>query len=131
MTDVPGSPFPPIAEYAFLSNCHTGALIAPDGSVGWLSTPRFDSASCFGNLLDRGAGYFRFGPYGINVPTHRAYLPGTMVLVTTWHTPGGWVEIRDALTMAPRSGPDKTTPPGQQRPGAMPCGQHEDSSWLP
>jgi hypothetical protein len=26
------SPFPPIAEYAFLSNCHTGALIAPDGS---------------------------------------------------------------------------------------------------
>ncbi len=76
MTDVPGSPFPPIAEYAFLSNCHTGALIAPDGSVGWLSTPRFDSASCFGNLLDRGAGYFRFGPYGINVPTHRAYLAG-------------------------------------------------------
>ena len=30
------SPFPPIADYAFLSNCHTGALIAPDGGVGWL-----------------------------------------------------------------------------------------------
>ena len=25
------SPFPPIAEYAFLSDCHTGALVAPDG----------------------------------------------------------------------------------------------------
>ncbi len=25
------SPFPPIADYAFLSNCHTGALVAPDG----------------------------------------------------------------------------------------------------
>ena len=25
------SPFPPIAEFAFLSNCHTGALVAPDG----------------------------------------------------------------------------------------------------
>jgi GH15 family glucan-1,4-alpha-glucosidase len=110
VTDQPGSPFPPIAEYAFLSNCHTGALIAPDGSVGWLCAPRFDSPSCFGTLLDRGAGYFRFGPYGINVPTHRAYVPGTTVLVTTWHTPGGWVEIRDALTMAPRSGPDDTTP---------------------
>ena len=110
MSSLASSPFPPIAEYAFLSNCHTGALVAPDGSVDWLCAPRFDSPSTFGNLLDRGAGYFRFAPYGINVPNHRAYEPGTTVLVTTWHTPGGWVEIRDALTMAPRSGPDETTP---------------------
>ena len=27
------SPFPPIADYAFLSNCHTGALVAMDGAV--------------------------------------------------------------------------------------------------
>ena len=60
------SPFPPIADYAFLSNCHTGALIAPDGSVDWLCVPSFDSPSAFGNLLDRGAGSFRFGPFGIN-----------------------------------------------------------------
>jgi GH15 family glucan-1,4-alpha-glucosidase len=39
------SPFPPIADYAFLSNCHTGALIAPDGAVDWLCIPRFDSAT--------------------------------------------------------------------------------------
>ena len=25
------SPFPPIADYAFLSNCHTGALVAGHG----------------------------------------------------------------------------------------------------
>ena len=30
------SPFPPIADYAFLSNCHTGALVAPDGAIEWL-----------------------------------------------------------------------------------------------
>ncbi|HMJ03718.1 MAG TPA: trehalase-like domain-containing protein, partial [Conexibacter sp.] len=56
------SPFPPIADYAFLSDCHTGALLAPDGSVEWLCVPRFDAPSIFGALLDRGAGGFRLGP---------------------------------------------------------------------
>ena len=104
------SPFPPIADYGFLSDCHTGALVAPDGSVDWLCLPAFDAASVFGNLLDRGAGSFRFGPYGINVPTARTYVPGTNVLTTTWHTPGGWVLVHDALAMGPRSGPDEVTP---------------------
>src|SRR4051812_19189983 len=71
---------PPVAEFAFLSNCHTGSLLAPDGSVDWLSVPRFDSPSVFGSLLDREAGMFRFGPFGINVPSARQYEPGTNVL---------------------------------------------------
>ena len=104
------SPFPPIADYAFLSNCHTGALISPDGGVGWLCVPRFDSPSVFGTLLDRGAGYFRLGPFGINHPTARVYEPGTNVLRTTWKTPSGWVEVRDALTMGPRDSEDEVTP---------------------
>jgi alpha,alpha-trehalase len=104
------SPFPPIADYAFLSNCHTGALVAPDGSIDWLCVPRFDSPSVFGSLLDREAGSFRFGPFGINHPTARSYEPGTNVVVTTWKTPSGWIVVRDALTIGPRDHEDKITP---------------------
>jgi GH15 family glucan-1,4-alpha-glucosidase len=104
------SPFTPIADYAFLSNCHTGALVAPDGAVDWLCVPRFDSPSVFGSLLDRGAGTFRFGPFGINVPAARRYESGTNTLVTTWHTTTGWVVVREALTMGPRRGEDTVTP---------------------
>ena len=104
------SPFPPIADYAFLSNCHTGALIAPDGAVDWLCVPRFDAPSVFGTLLDRQAGAFRFGPFGINVPSARIYEPGTNTLATTWTTSTGWMLVRDALTLGPRRGEDLVTP---------------------
>ena len=116
------SPFPPIADYAFLSNCHTGALIAPDGAIGWLCVPRFDSPSVFGTLLDREAGYFRLGPFDINVPSARFYEPGTNVLVTTWKTPTGWAVVRDALTMGPWVGEDRITP--HTRPPADADGEH-------
>ncbi|MGA8927832.1 MAG: glycoside hydrolase family 15 protein [Solirubrobacterales bacterium] len=104
------SPFTPIGNYGFLSNCHTGALVAPDGTVDWLCVPRFDAPSVFGALLDRGAGGFRFAPFGINVPSDRIYEPGTNSLVTSWKTSTGWVVIRDALTMGPRRGEDTVTP---------------------
>ena len=104
------SPFPPIADYAFLSDCHTGALVAPDGSIDWLCIPCFDAPSVFGSLLDREAGSFRLGPFGFEHPTARMYEPGTNILATTWHTPTGWVLVRDALTLGPRQGEDTITP---------------------
>jgi alpha,alpha-trehalase len=116
------SPFTPIADYAFLSDCHTGALVAPDGAIDWLCVPRFDAASVFGTLLDRGAGTFRLGPFGINVPLARTYEPGTNVLSTTWHTPTGWMVVRDALVMGPRRGEDTITP--HTRPPADDDAEH-------
>ncbi len=116
------SPFPPIADYAFLSNCHTGALVAPDGAVDWLCVPRFDSPSVFGTLLDRAAGTFRFAPFGVNVPTGRAYEPGTNTVATTWRTGAGWAIVRDCLTVGPRRGDDLVTP--HTRPPADDDGDH-------
>ncbi|HWG61860.1 MAG TPA: glycoside hydrolase family 15 protein [Streptosporangiaceae bacterium] len=95
------SPFPPIGEYGFLSDCETTALVAPSGNVEWMCLPRIDSPSVFGAMLDRSAGGFRLGPEGVTVPAARRYLPGTMVLETSWSTPTGWLVVRDALLIGP------------------------------
>ena len=94
-----GSPFPPIGDYGFLSDGHTSALVAPDGSVEWLCVPRFDSPSAFAAVLDRGAGSFRFAPQGVMVPISRRYVPGTLVVETSWTTGDAWLVVRDALTV--------------------------------
>ncbi|WP_264993121.1 trehalase-like domain-containing protein, partial [Mycobacterium montefiorense] len=65
------NPFPPIADYAFLSDWETTCLISPAGSVEWMCVPRPDSPSVFGAILDRSAGHFRLGPYGVSVPSAR------------------------------------------------------------
>ncbi|HEY4810417.1 MAG TPA: glycoside hydrolase family 15 protein [Solirubrobacteraceae bacterium] len=109
------SPFPPIADYGFLSDCHTGALVASDGSIEWMCLPHFDSPSIFGALLDRGAGSWRVGPYGVYVPAGRRYIPGTNIIETTWMTPQGWLRVVDALTIGPwhdnKEGSSHTRPP--------------------
>src|SRR5215217_3734408 len=91
--------FPPIADYAFLSDCEAMALVAPSGDVEWMCLPRPDSPSVFGALLDRDAGTFRIGPANVAVPGGRRYLPGTIVLETTWMTRTGWLVVRDALVI--------------------------------
>jgi len=103
------SPFPPIADYGFLSDCEVTALVAPSGSIEWMCLPRMDGPSIFATMLDRGAGSFRLGPADSTVPSGRRYLPGTMVLETTWGGPTGWAVVRDALVVGPwRYGSDRS-----------------------
>jgi GH15 family glucan-1,4-alpha-glucosidase len=96
----PRSPFPPIADYAFLSDCENTCLVSSAGSVEWLCAPRPDSSSVFGSILDRAAGHFRISPYGVSVPAARRYLPGSLILETTWQTHTGWMIVRDTLVMS-------------------------------
>ena len=86
-------------------SCPTGrptCRISPAGSVEWLCVPRPDSPSVFGAILDRSAGHFRIGPYGVSVPSARRYLPGSLIMETTWQTHTGWVIVRDALVEVAR-----------------------------
>jgi hypothetical protein len=110
------SAFPPIADYAFLSDCETCALIASNGQVEWLCLPRPDSPSVFGGLLDRTAGVFGLAPEGVKVPTQRRYLPGSMVLETTWRTATGWLVVHDSLGVGAWDG--KRRPAERRRPPA-------------
>jgi GH15 family glucan-1,4-alpha-glucosidase len=91
----------PIGEYAFLSDGEVSALVAPGGSVDWMCLPRFDGPSAFGQILGRHAGSFRVGPSDLAVPSDRRYLPGTMILETSWGTATGWIIVRDVLLMGP------------------------------
>ncbi len=111
------SEFPPIGDFAFISDCHTSALIAPDGAVEWMCLPRFDSPSIFGALLDRSAGSFRFGPRGWRVPVARRYVPGTNVLETAWMTDTGWLTAFDAMVLRlPDEDEVDEDEPGSMRP---------------
>jgi GH15 family glucan-1,4-alpha-glucosidase len=101
MLEASMSTYPPIAEYGLLSNCEQSCLVAPDGAVEWLCLPRPDSPSVFAALLDRSAGTFRFGPTVARVARQRRYVPGTMVLETTWQTPTGWMTVQDFLPVGP------------------------------
>ncbi|MBJ8340912.1 glycoside hydrolase family 15 protein [Antrihabitans sp. YC3-6] len=110
------SPFPPIDEYAFLSDCETMALIAPNGAVEWMCAPRPDSPSVFGAILDRSAGHFRVGPYGQNVPAARHYRPGGLIVETTWQTETGWLTVHDALIMGGWHNTDKRSKTHRRAP---------------
>ncbi|HEY6481965.1 MAG TPA: glycoside hydrolase family 15 protein [Steroidobacteraceae bacterium] len=100
-------PYPPIADYALIGDCHSAALVSRAGSIDWCCLPRFDSDSCFGRLLDwNHGGYFSIAPRG-KARTRRAYLPNTLVLVTRYEAGKNAVRVIDFFSM--RSG-------GRQRP---------------
>jgi GH15 family glucan-1,4-alpha-glucosidase len=91
--------FPPIADYAFLSDCENTCLVAPTGAIEWLCLPRPHDPSVFGTILDRAAGSLRLAPADTAVPANRRYVPGTMVLATTWQTRTGWLAVRDFMAI--------------------------------
>jgi len=90
----------PIGDYALLSDCRSAALVSRDGSVDWLCFPRFDGPSVFCRLLDPAGGRFAIRPAG-EFQASRRYADQTMVLETTFTTPGGTAVLTDALALGP------------------------------
>jgi GH15 family glucan-1,4-alpha-glucosidase len=90
--------YPPIRDYAFISDCHASALVSREGSIDWCCMPRFDSSPVFGRLLDweRG-GNCRVAPVNEFV-TSRRYVDNTLVLASLFETDNGEAELFDCFT---------------------------------
>ena len=91
--------FRPIADYGLLADCNSAALVDLAGSIGWLCLPRFDSPAVFARILDPDGGHWSIA----STETHRSerrYLPGTLVIETTFATETGSVKLTDALAFA-------------------------------
>ncbi len=98
--DLPTGRQPAIADYGFLSDCHSAALVDRRGSVDWWCVPRFDSPSVFGRLLDPAAGHWALQPVG-EFTSERSYVGDTLVLRTVFRTATGAVNVTDALLLEP------------------------------
>ncbi|MGV8896277.1 MAG: glycoside hydrolase family 15 protein [Rhodoglobus sp.] len=96
----------PIADHALLSDRHSAALVTRDGSIDWLCFPRFDSESVFASILDDDAGHWSIRPTAPSTST-RAYVEGSMVLQTTFHTDEGTLELLDALELGDSTDPHR------------------------
>lgn len=86
--------YPHISDYAFLSDCHSAALVSRNGSIDWCCMPRFDGGSMFARLLDaEKGGYCRV--IGDNLQFSRQYVDATLVLKTTIKGPAGTADLYD------------------------------------
>jgi len=95
---IDGAP-PAIDQHGIIGDGETCALIAVDGSLGWLCLPRFDSPSTFASILDReNGGIFRIAPHTRPFESLQAYDSDTNVLQTLFRVPGqGAVTLTDFM----------------------------------
>jgi GH15 family glucan-1,4-alpha-glucosidase len=100
-------PYPPIADYGLVGDCHTAALVSSDASIDWCCLPRFDSGSCFGRLLDHERGGFCAVTLdgGIKSRSSR-YIDDTLVLETLLEGGEGSVKVTDFFAMREGGGID-------------------------
>ncbi|MGP9747196.1 trehalase-like domain-containing protein [Brachybacterium sp. AOP29-B2-41] len=118
---------PLIEDHALLSDQRTTALVTREGDIDWLCLPRFDSDALFCSLL----GTEEHGHWSLRIADgevlSRRYLPGTMVLETTWRSPTGTATVTEFMPVA---GGDASTPEAESSdsalPGTGPADQYED-----
>ncbi len=92
------SRYQPIENYGIIGNLHTVALVSLEGSIDFMSFPRFDSPTLFCKILDADkGGSFSVQPVMKGIILKQLYLPDTNVLVTRFLADEGIAEITDYM----------------------------------
>lgn len=87
-----------LEDYGLIGDLETAALVSRHGSIDWLCWPSFSSGACLAALLGtKENGYWRICPKERIRETRRRYLPGTMILETTFITATGEVCMTDFM----------------------------------
>lgn len=89
-----------IEDYALIGDCHSAAIVRRDGSIEWLSWPRFDSGAVFAAMLGtRDQGHWSICAKGGVSHIKRRYRPGTLILETEIETADGAFTIVDFMPL--------------------------------
>ena len=92
--------YPPIADYGFISDCHSMALISTFGSIDWCAMPRIDANSVFGRILDWDkGGYCSIHPEDEIYESSRRYHDDALILETVFKTEQGEAKLYDCFAM--------------------------------
>ena len=92
--------YQPIEDYGIIGDLHTVALVGKDGSIDFMSFPRFDSPTIFAALLDKErGGRFSIQPC-FEATRKQLYLPDTNVLITRFLAAEGVAEVSDFMPCA-------------------------------
>jgi GH15 family glucan-1,4-alpha-glucosidase len=94
------SSYPSIADHGLIGDLQTSALVSTGGSIDWFCTPRFDSPSVFGALLDAERGGHCTVRAAGRHTTQQLYLPDTAVLVTRFLSEHGVGEVIDFMPVS-------------------------------
>jgi GH15 family glucan-1,4-alpha-glucosidase len=90
--------YQPIENYGIIGNMRTVALVGINGSIDWYCSPRFDSPSIFGAILDNEkGGRFQICPCAEDVRHKQFYWPSTNVLITRFLHADGIAELVDFM----------------------------------
>jgi alpha,alpha-trehalase len=104
----------PIEDHALIGDCTGSALVGRDGSIPWMSVPRFDSPPIFAQILDKNRG----GALSIALEdlkeSRQYYIEDTGVLVTELRNTDGLVRITDAMTLRNGANLNEDLPPGRR-----------------
>src|SRR5262245_4733307 len=92
----PREPQAQIEDNALIGDLHTAALVAKDGSIGFMCLPDFDSDSCFAALLGTPEnGRWKIAPAQPVTTVKRRYRGNTLILETELESEAGAIRLVD------------------------------------